>query len=84
MVVRKAINTVKYLSIENYVTAFNALVQPILLYGWEIWGVDFINKHLDKSLLLDNLNKNTDRIYLKFLKNALKSSMEYIQYSNIG
>ena len=65
-----------------YSKLFGSLVEPILLYGSEVWGLSFIsNRHLEMSNCIEDFWKmmvlkynNYNKIHIKFCRYILQLS----------
>ena len=74
----------KRTNVNNYIMAFNALVKPILMYRYEVWGLESLQDKTHHNLLsgqrivLILISENLEIKLLKFLLAVPKGT------SNVG
>ena len=59
-------------NVRNYLACFQALVQPILMYGCEVWATEFLDQKVPKSFLSgQNHLLPSEKLEMKFMKYLL-------------
>ena len=64
--IRQLMSSVNVIPVRTFLKLFDAVIQPILLYGSEIWGPEVLNiEYL-------NLNSKIEKTQIKYLKSILQ------------
>ena len=74
------------ISLIPYLKLFNACIQPILLYGAEVWTMDYLLKNTTKweSSLINFLPEQVHIRYLKMVLGLHKSAVNIAVLSETG
>ena len=70
-VVKRCLYAKNIMDVQTHLKVFDTLIQPILLYGCEVWGLDMMTKSQDKLLSLRKVVINCEKFELKVLKQIL-------------
>ena len=70
---KKYLSTTGYVPTEVWLSCFDAMVKPILLYGSEVWGQDLLHTSKDYLKSFIDSSSEVERIHLKFCKSLCRS-----------
>ncbi len=67
-VVKRCLFAQNIMDVQTHLKVFDTLIQPILLYGCEVWGLDMMTKSPEKLLSMTRTITNCEKFELKILK----------------
>ena len=75
--IRSSLRSIPVLPIHTYIRIFDHMVQPILLYGSEVWGPYILNFKSNNTV--ETIFKDYNSLYEKYIQNFAKIYFCYIK-----